>query len=758
MQRTGVVNGKGGSYFNAPNAEIVNDVTASITNFRTEGLGNITLTNDIVKFNPEGLKPIQMNFMPSEMSSENTPNGNIRTTKDGYKFIEDATGIKVYKPNGDLIGKYSTAEEAQAKALQSFQKDNPNSKPIPSVDNIRNEPADAPETSAQYTKRKIEDFKQMTDNELENFIDGLKYSDTPLAYVLSETIIPKIIQDFKALKQDNPDPNFTLQHHIANELGNYLFEKQKAFETGKPTSSILHYGWSDNIQHGVNIEKFFNYEYNKENETAYTGKNPTFVSGLSVALDKILPANVNKEGTIQASRLLNLMKSASGGDIGKILTEANSIGFTDWLKSKGQSRIFENSIREYIDNKGIRVSIDPDMHLNADFGDTSNYVAKGKKEGYYTFVARINPEQAHGVEGHFGGDSIVHIRATIRTDAQGRKVLFVEEIQSINTARDELSPSKKLEIKSEIKSIEELGNIALEFSKVSELHFEHKGAMLKRTLDIVREKGIETLKEYEMQKVDEEFKKDFKKLKNIIILSDILNKEKIPNLNILNAMEIMREAKSSIEPYRSFEIKRLISERKSKLAKVKSNKPLQDMPETVKIASRTIMRKAVELGADRVVLVRPEDMNPDVSVNAEGERFVDTLYGRDIPAMMNAELKKYGQKLRTADNISKSKAYKSNTHILLSESLGYDITPEMKQKAGRSQTFMMPSEQAQAWRDFKAERTTEGNSIFKNAMNFVIIQANNKYKVYNPQKVLLGIYIDLDQAKRRVQREEPKQL
>ena len=69
----------------------------------------------------------------------------------------------------------------------------------------------------------------------------------------------------------------------------------------------------------------------------------------------------------------------------------------------------------------------------------------------------------------------------------------------------------------------------------------------------------------------------------------------------------------------------------------------------------------------------------------------------------------------------------------------------------------MPSEQAQAWRDFKAEPTTEGNSIFKNAMNFVIIQANNKYKVYNPQKALLGIYTDLDGAKRRVQREEPKQ-
>jgi len=76
---------------------------------------------------------------------------------------------------------------------------------------------------------------------------------------------------------------------------------------------------------------------------------------------------------------------------------------------------------------------------------------------------------------------------------------------------------------------------------------------------------------------------------------------------------------------------------------------------------------------------------------------------------------------------------------------------------GNFEYYNPPSEQAQAWRDFKAEPTTEGNSIFKNAMNFVIIQANNKYKVYNPQKALLGIYTDLDGAKRRVQREEPKQ-
>jgi hypothetical protein len=42
-------------------------------------------------------------------------------------------------------------------------------------------------------------------------------------------------------------------------------------------------------------------------------------------------------------------------------------------------------------------------------------------------------------------------------------------------------------------------------------------------------------------------------------------------------------------------------------------------------------------------------------------------------------------------------------------------------------------------------------------MNYVIIQAGKKYRIYNPYKTMIGVYDDLEQAKRRVQREEPKQ-
>jgi hypothetical protein len=60
-----------------------------------------------------------------------------------------------------------------------------------------------------------------------------------------------------------------------------------------------------------------------------------------------------------------------------------------------------------------------------------------------------------------------------------------------------------------------------------------------------------------------------------------------------------------------------------------------------------------------------------------------------------------------------------------------------------------------AWRSWKYE--TYGNSsALKNALNYVIMQLNGNFRVYNPQKALLGIYKDEEEAKRRVQREEPK--
>ena len=51
---------------------------------------------------------------------------------------------------------------------------------------------------------------------------------------------------------------------------------------------------------------------------------------------------------------------------------------------------------------------------------------------------------------------------------------------------------------------------------------------------------------------------------------------------------------------------------------------------------------------------------------------------------------------------------------------------------------------------------TGNNTLYKNSVNYLIMVQADKYKVYNPQRELVGIYSSIEQAKRRVQRDEPK--
>lgn len=753
---------------NTANAPIAGDMFSTFRKFRTDRMTQERMSGEKIDLRGDNaIDYIRHNMMPSEMSHEATPAGDgVWVHPNGYKFFKTDKGIKAVKEDGTRIGTFSTIEEATKAADTIYQKENPTGKPIPSVDNIRKEPLDAPENQEQFVQRKINSFYERPESVLDLF-NSKEWKEW---------------WDARAGNNRNGNNYFGNEHpeysmrrdEFENTVKTIISDANKPNQGDRFATDFIDYGIADSVGTKFQGSKkeitskdifndFFKDQYFKEQEA----NNPTFVSGLSVALDKILPANVNKEGTIQASRLLNLMKSASGGDIGKILTEANAIGFTDWLKSKGQARVSESEIRQYIQDNGIKVSIDPrtDIRGNEWQGggfDTSRYVAEGKKEGYYTFVARINPEHAHGVEGHFGGDTIAHIRATIRTDAQGRKVLFVEEIQSINTAAGVPSPELRVKLESELKDLkkweDKTANFEQEVQDIHDKYSEKLGELQKEKTDAKLSSGLET-RAHELARIkiyDDKINKVYKERENRYREVWEKYKDKIEpkyKEKLEKQIDYRKEIyKGRLDTQSVFynlhreinggslyftDYSRKISEIQSKLAKKKSNKPLQDFNETVKIANRTIMRKAVELGADRVVLVRPEDMHPDVSVNAEGERFVDAAYGTDIPAMINAELKKYGQELRTADNISKSKAYETSdthdTHKILSESLGYDITPEMKQKAGRSQTFMMPSEGKQgAYEQTKqAAENAWGMPIIEDATMAGLsskVGYNNKFK------------------------------
>lgn len=67
-----------------------------------------------------------------------------------------------------------------------------------------------------------------------------------------------------------------------------------------------------------------------------------------------------------------------------------------------------------------------------------------------------------------------------------------------------------------------------------------------------------------------------------------------------------------------------------------------------------------------------------------------------------------------------------------------------------------PMGKLEGWRGWTLEKGLNGG-FYKNAVGWMIIVQADKFKVYNPQRAMQGIYEDLESAKRRVQRAEPKQ-
>lgn len=66
-----------------------------------------------------------------------------------------------------------------------------------------------------------------------------------------------------------------------------------------------------------------------------------------------------------------------------------------------------------------------------------------------------------------------------------------------------------------------------------------------------------------------------------------------------------------------------------------------------------------------------------------------------------------------------------------------------------------PEPSSTAWMSWTQEKTETGGFI-KNALGYVIVVNKGKFKVYNPAKVLVGIYEDEEQAKRRVLKDMPR--
>jgi hypothetical protein len=85
------------------------------------------------------------------------------------------------------------------------------------------------------------------------------------------------------------------------------------------------------------------------------------------------------------------------------------------------------------------------------------------------------------------------------------------------------------------------------------------------------------------------------------------------------------------------------------------------------------------------------------------------------------------------------------------EAYGY-VKPAANIPEGKPRLAWQPAE----YMEFTSEQTSVGR-ILRNAKGYAIILANNKFRVYNPAKSILGIYNSEEEAKKRIYREIPKQ-
>ena len=439
---------------------------------------------------------------------------------------------------------------------------------------------------------------------------------------------------------------------------------------------------------------------------------------------------LNKDGltygsTINPQRLINLLRNKAGSG-NKAFTEAQAIGFIDWLKLrmggvdediagginlaqpkwgradmadrrsqlnlKGkQNTIPTREVIDWLDKNQLDVRVDRKPVPNV---ESNNYVAGGETEGYRDLVIRMPERYSHGVEGHFGAGKtnvVAHVRVTFRRDAEGKRVMHIEEIQANNANVDVLPPKERETYKQVLKELAQ-AQLNYEAKSVSDVgYFNLKTKADKEAVGAVTAKSIEEGKPYggkpvedakrlvnrEKQRIEDDFQDksrwanlSFKKFEEYVnadfqkkypdvtkYLRHIYDRQMAEAEWRLEAKKSLEKTKlwnnepeqlSDVDPKTGIkypaisEIGRLRSEIQSASEKEGNKAPLQDPKEWIKLAFRTILREATVEGVDRVTIT-PYDKTPmQVGMNKDSAK---SLYEKIIPQYFESELAKVNQKL-----------------------------------------------------------------------------------------------------------------
>jgi GNAT superfamily N-acetyltransferase len=460
-QVAGVPLGSGDVYVNHPIGEVYHDALNAYTMLSIGRMQDVRLTGEgMVGFDPKNAIPdIGKNFSPSDMAYKEAPNGKHWEHKSGYKFHQVTGGKTVaYDRRGETIGSYDSPEQAMLAGRQKLQAQQK------AMHQVAQDVKSAYDKGVHFSPR--EEHIVTRQNE-EYYAKGYHLR-------LRADFLDKIGRLQQMLEEGSSRPDTDPRHlrgiesrlALAKEIIGKIDRKENLFnkeaidmlnEAGLPSKT-------DDIADGGAGQMWMNAQINKQGYAKDWDKMypMTFRSALNDRLQQIIKTKPNI--TAQQLRKQLLQYGSRTGE--RLWAEAEAIGFVDWLESKieptyvltrrkdangvllprgeehqpilkqkgvrDSAPLDPNEIADFLKNNGLSITIDTGGK-SVNVGNTEHFTFGGTKAGYNETPIRINEARyQHGVTGHYGGDTIVHTRKTIRFDSEGNKYIYIEEVQSNN--------------------------------------------------------------------------------------------------------------------------------------------------------------------------------------------------------------------------------------------------------------------------------------------------------------------------------------
>jgi GNAT superfamily N-acetyltransferase len=489
-QMLGMAKLDGDVYINKPIAEIPLGIRHSVTTFNIDGVSGLRVRQGMrYDYNHRNaFRDLSRNFMMSEMDTESTPNGKILKHGTGYKITKAAGSnrFSVFDVDGKEVGRFDTLADA-GRAAQKHYNQTFDAKvegkdiPVPRTE--------IPPSRQAYIDR---EFGGITDNiagGTEKFLENLNVLLDRLqegGIVVGEKNIESARRIKKSIEERG---NVTLSE--LNEIAK-LGNEHAVIDTKRLPYYDYSYFWElirNTIDKNYNrLGQQYDNMYPMEIKSALHGRlaqifqdYPNLTAqGLLKKLDIYGSQGYRYLQEAKEIGLVDLIKSkikprteiyrkmdAQGNFTGEVATreipvqfrkisvemkdsEGNVLKDKDGYPLKEFRETTENisgtqpvldmqEILDFAKSKEIKVTIEEGAReLNK--MNTERITLGGDKSNYKETAIRINPEYAHGVQGHYGENTIVHFRTTERLDAEGNRVLFIEEVQANNT--DDIKRSK----------------------------------------------------------------------------------------------------------------------------------------------------------------------------------------------------------------------------------------------------------------------------------------------------------------------------